>query len=70
MTTLAFMPAGAECDHSAMTECCPGCGHLSCPCGITWDEGSEGEWDTRDGDSEYLSTMLLTTDVPRPPSTR
>jgi hypothetical protein len=31
-----------ECDHSAMTECCDGCGHFSCPCGITWDEGSEG----------------------------
>jgi hypothetical protein len=25
-----------------MIECHEGCGHFSCPCGITWDEGSEG----------------------------
>ena len=31
-----------ECDHSAMTEHCVGCGHFWCPCGITWDEAYEG----------------------------
>lgn len=25
-----------------MTECCDGCGHFSCPCGVTWDESAEG----------------------------
>jgi len=34
--------AAWECDHSQMRECCEGCGHFSCPCGITWDEGAEG----------------------------
>lgn len=33
-----------ECDHSQMTECCDGCGHFSCPCGIYWDEGAEGHF--------------------------
>jgi hypothetical protein len=27
-----------------MTECCDGCGHFSCPCGIYWDEGAEGHF--------------------------
>lgn len=36
------IPSGATCDHSQMTECHVGCGHFSCPCGITWDEGFEG----------------------------
>lgn len=31
-----------SCDHSQMTECHPGCGHFSCPCGVSWDEGSDG----------------------------
>ena len=35
-------PAAWECDHAQMTECCEGCGHFSCPCGITWDENFEG----------------------------
>ena len=39
---LAIPPAGAFCDHARMSECCEGCGHFSCPCGINWDEGSEG----------------------------
>lgn len=38
------------CDHTAMTECCPGCGHFSCPCGITWDEGAEGHFFFEDDD--------------------
>ena len=25
-----------ECDHSEMEECCEGCGHYSCECGIVW----------------------------------
>jgi len=25
-----------------MQECCEGCGHFWCPCGITWDEAFEG----------------------------
>lgn len=40
--TLAIPPAGAFCDHASMVECCDGCGHFSCPCGVDWDEGSEG----------------------------
>jgi len=36
------VPVGAACDHAAMTECCDGCGHFSCPCGVAWDEGAEG----------------------------
>lgn len=38
------------CDHSQMTECCPvvGCGHFSCPCGISWDEYAEGHFDELD----------------------
>ena len=34
--------AAWECDHAQMRECCEGCGHFSCPCGITWDESAEG----------------------------
>ena len=34
--------AAIDCGHSAMTECCDGCGHFSCPCGVSWDEGAEG----------------------------
>lgn len=37
--------AAWECDHSQMRECCEGCGHFSCPCGINWDEGAEGHFD-------------------------
>lgn len=29
-----------SCNHSRMTECHPGCGHYSCPCGVSWDEGA------------------------------
>lgn len=41
------VPPGAYCDHRQMRECCQGpsgkgCGHFSCPCGVTWDEGAEG----------------------------
>lgn len=32
--------AALSCDHSAMAECHPGCGHFACPCGISWDEGA------------------------------
>lgn len=39
---LHCVPKGAICDHKAMTECCDGCGHFSCPCGVNWDEGAEG----------------------------
>lgn len=35
-------PPGAYCDHADMAECHPGCGHFTCSCGLTWDEGSEG----------------------------
>ncbi len=40
--TLQIPPASAFCDHSMMSECCVGCGHFSCPCGVNWDEGSDG----------------------------
>ena len=39
---LAIPPAGAFCDHRKMRECHSGCGHFSCPCGVSWDEGAEG----------------------------
>lgn len=39
---LPIPPDGAFCTHTKMTECHPGCGHFSCPCGVFWDEGSEG----------------------------
>lgn len=39
---MKMCPAAWECDHAQMTECCEGCGHFSCPCGIYWDEGAEG----------------------------
>lgn len=42
--TLPIPPKEAFCDHSQMKECHPGCGHFSCPCGISWDEGSEGNY--------------------------
>lgn len=42
MTPVEITLRGLECTHEAMTECCPGCGHLSCPCGIEYDEHSEG----------------------------
>lgn len=32
--------AAISCDHAAMAECHPGCGHFSCPCGVSWDEGA------------------------------
>lgn len=45
MTEVELVLAGLECSHEAMTECCPGCGHLSCPCGIKYDSFSEdGPW--------------------------
>lgn len=37
------LPDGAFCDHTDMVECCPGCGHFNCPCGVSWDEGFEGD---------------------------
>ena len=37
------MPKGATCEHENMIECCEGCGHFSCSCGLTWDENAEGE---------------------------
>ena len=33
-------PIGAFCSHRRMQECCPGCGHFTCPCGVSWDEGA------------------------------
>lgn len=39
---VAIPPLGAFCDHAKMTECCDGCGHFSCACGVAWDEESEG----------------------------
>lgn len=48
---LPIPPLGAFCDHAAMVECCEGCGHFSCPCGVEWDDGSEGEFiETHDGE--------------------
>jgi hypothetical protein len=43
---LPIPPDGAFCDHSTMTQCCEDieCGHLFCPCGISWDEESEGHF--------------------------
>lgn len=41
---VAQVLAGIECDHAQMAECHPGCGHFSCPCGVSWDEGAEGPW--------------------------
>jgi hypothetical protein len=40
------------CDHTQMAECCDGCGHFSCPCGITWDEGFEGPFETYDDEND------------------
>ena len=40
--TLAIPPAAAFCDHAEMVEHQPGCGHLACPCGFTWDDGCAG----------------------------
>lgn len=37
------LPPGATCSHENMAECHPGCGHLSCSCGLEWDEGAESE---------------------------
>lgn len=37
--------AGLACDHLEMDECHSGCGHFACPCGVSWDEGSEGPWE-------------------------
>lgn len=32
-----------NCTHPRMAECCPGCGHWSCPdCDLSWDQGAEG----------------------------
>ncbi len=39
---MPFIYDAVFCDHSEMKECCPGCGHFSCPCGIAWDEAAEG----------------------------
>jgi hypothetical protein len=39
---MAEVPKGATCEHETMTECCEGCGHFSCSCGLTWDENAEG----------------------------
>lgn len=41
------------CDHSQMLECHDGCGHFSCPCGLFWDEGSEGGDGGFDPDNDY-----------------
>jgi len=40
---LPIPPPGAYCEHDAMSECCDGCGHFSCPCGVSWDESAEGD---------------------------
>lgn len=46
------IPSGATCDHSDMDECCEGCGHFSCSCGLSWDDEAfghfEDEWDPND----------------------
>lgn len=49
---LAIPPPGAFCEHAAMVECHEGCGHFLCPCGVSWDDGSEGEFfETYKGES-------------------
>lgn len=40
---LPIPPNGAFCTHAKMKECHLGCGHFACPCGVYWDEGSEGQ---------------------------
>ena len=44
--TVQSILRGLECSHERMAECCPGCGHLSCPdCGLNYDSHSEdGPW--------------------------
>lgn len=39
---LAEVPKGATCQHENMKECCEGCGHFSCSCGLSWDDNYEG----------------------------
>ena len=39
---LAIPPPGAYCSHVRIRECHPGCGHWSCPCGVSWDDWGEG----------------------------
>ncbi len=39
---LAEVPKGATCEHENMKECCDGCGHFSCSCGLSWDEAEGG----------------------------
>lgn len=37
-----FSVLGWLCNHEKMRYCCDRpCGHLVCPCGLTWDEGAE-----------------------------
>ena len=54
------VPPGAYCDHAKMDECCPGCGHFYCPCGIVWDDYAEGAFfnDEYDGDGELIERIL------------
>ena len=39
---LAEVPKDATCEHENMKECCDGCGHFSCSCGLSWDEAEGG----------------------------
>lgn len=50
--------AAWTCDHRKMRECCPGCGHYSCPCGISWDEGAEGPGPFSDSDDFWGLSMV------------
>lgn len=38
--------AAIFCDHTQISSCCePECGHYSCPCGLSWDDGFSSPFD-------------------------